>query len=200
MSTSLEVHKEIAQDRLVGGLLLTGGRSRRMGRDKATIEVGGETLATRLGRLLAEVARPALEVGPGWSGLVVAQRDPGEGPLAAIASGWRSLRESGFEGDVIVLATDLLSLTPRLLAWIADRPEPTSVVPVVSGRPQPLCARWSPADLDAAVALVDRGERAVSAGLGPDVSYLDESEWGAVAHPRAFADADRPEDLGSRTV
>ncbi|MHB1508797.1 MAG: molybdenum cofactor guanylyltransferase [Acidimicrobiales bacterium] len=180
----------------VGGLLLTGGRSLRMGRDKAKLEVGGELLAVRLGRLLAEVARPALEVGPGWSGLVTSRPDPGEGPLAAIASGWLSLRERGEVSGVIVIATDLPWLTGELLAWIAARQESSSVVPVVDGRIQPLCARWSPADLDSALALVDSGERAVSSALGRETAYLDETEWGRAACPLSFADVDSPEDLG----
>jgi len=166
-----------------------------MGRDKATLEVGGERLARRLGRLLSEVARPVLEVGPGWSGLATAEPDIGEGPLTAIAAGWRSLQAGGFNGDVIVLATDLPSLTADVLVWIARRPEATSVVPVVGGRPQPLCARWCPADLDLVVDLVERGERAVSAGLGPDTAYLGEDEWRTVTAASAFRDADRPEDL-----
>ncbi len=185
---------------LVGGLLLTGGRSRRMGRDKATLEVGGEFLAVRLGRLLAEVARPALEVGPGWSGLVTARPDPGEGPLAAIASGWLSLRERGTESGVIVIATDLPWLTRDLLEWLAARQESSSVVPMVGGRIQPLCARWSPADLDSAVALVDSGERAVSSALGRDTAYLDETEWGRAVSSLSFADVDSPEDLGEHLL
>lgn len=184
-----------ARKRPVAGLLLTGGRSRRMGRDKATLELDGERLSARLGRLLAEVAQPALEVGPGWSGLERAGPDLGEGPLTGIAAGWRSLQQLGFDGDVIVLATDLPNLRAEVLAWIAGRPETVSVVPVVGGRPQPLCARWCRQDLERAVELVGHGERAVSAGLGPDTAYLDEAEWGAVAAAGVFRDADRPEDL-----
>ena len=51
------------------GILLTGGASRRMGTDKATIVVGGETLARRTARLLSAVCDPAVEVGPGASDL-----------------------------------------------------------------------------------------------------------------------------------
>ncbi|MGA2208252.1 MAG: NTP transferase domain-containing protein [Acidimicrobiales bacterium] len=187
----------------MAGLLLTGGKSRRMGRDKASIVIDvatGETLASRLGRVLEEVADPALEVGPGWSRLERAEADLGEGPLTGIAAGWRSLR-SGVPGagtppqQVIVLATDLPNLTPAVLVWLSARPEEASVVPVVGGRTQPLCARWCAADLDRAVEIVERGGRAVSAALGPATAYLGESEWGSVAAEAAFRDADRPEDL-----
>jgi molybdopterin-guanine dinucleotide biosynthesis protein A len=176
-----------------------------MGRDKASIVIDartGETLARRLGRLLAEVADAVLEVGPGWSGLERAEADLGEGPLTGIAAGWESLR-SGAPGTsapfehVIVLATDLPAVTPGLLAWLATRPEAGSVVPVVGGRTQPLCARWCGADLERAVEIVHGGGRAVSTALGPETAYLGESEWGAVASEGDFRDADRPEDLAA---
>jgi molybdopterin-guanine dinucleotide biosynthesis protein A len=166
-----------------------------MGRDKASLVLGGETLSARTGRLLAAVAKPVLEVGPGWSGLATAGPDLGEGPLTGIAAGWRSLRQQGFRGDVIVLATDLPSLTADVLAWMASRPETVSVVPVVEGRAQPLCARWCEEDLERVVVLVEGGVRAVLSALGPDTAYLDEAEWAGVATAGAFRDADRPGDL-----
>ena len=46
------------------GLLLTGGASRRLGTDKATIVWQGETLAVRAAVVLAQVCAPVLEVGP----------------------------------------------------------------------------------------------------------------------------------------
>jgi molybdopterin-guanine dinucleotide biosynthesis protein A len=179
----------------VAGLILTGGRSVRMGRDKASLEIAGESLARRLAALLAATTRPALEVGPGWSGLAVSDRDPAEGPLAAIATGWRSLAGLGHGGAVIVIATDLPRLTIDVLSWLASRPEAVSVVPVVAGRRQSLCARWCPEDLDRAVELVGAGERAVQAALGPDTAFLGEDVWGSVAAGEAFSDVDRPQDL-----
>ena len=68
------------------GILLTGGRSRRMGVDKATLVLDGETLAVRAGRRLAAACAPTLEVGDGLSGLPsLREWPPGSGPLAALA-------------------------------------------------------------------------------------------------------------------
>jgi molybdopterin-guanine dinucleotide biosynthesis protein A len=181
----------------VAGLILTGGRSTRMGRDKASLVIGGMPLARHLALLLATTTRPALEVGPGRSGLATTDPDPGEGPLAAIAAGWRSLTRLGHDGPVIVIATDLPGLTIGVLAWLAARPEAVSVVPIVAGSPQSLCARWCPADLDRAVELVGAGERAVHRALGPTTAFLGEDAWGSVASAQAFEDVDRPEDLAA---
>ena len=53
----------------VAGLLLTGGASRRMGSDKALLEVEGRRMVDRAAAALAAVAAPVVEVGPGWSSL-----------------------------------------------------------------------------------------------------------------------------------
>lgn len=57
------------------GLLLTGGASRRMGADKALLEIGGRRLADRGASVLAAVCHPVLEVGPGVSGLPAVRED-----------------------------------------------------------------------------------------------------------------------------
>lgn len=167
-----------------------------MGRDKAQMMVEGETLAARTARLLASVAHPVLEVGPGVSGLPVApEPDPRDGPLPAIAAGWVSLLGLGYRGDVLVLSTDLPRLTAPALSWLAGRAGESSVVPIVGGSAQLLCARWCADDLDGAVALVAAGERVVRRALGPETAYPSEEEFGTVTSAGAFADVDTPGDL-----
>src|SRR3954468_1318664 len=100
----------------VAGLLLPGGASRRMGRDKALLEVGGQRLVDRAATALAAVADPVLEVGPGWSVLPAVREDPpGSGPLAAVVAGAAALRAGGHDGPVIVLAVDMPFVTVELL-------------------------------------------------------------------------------------
>jgi len=180
----------------VAGLLLTGGRSSRLGTDKALLRRPGETtpLAQVLAGRLSAAASPVCEVGPGRTALPQVTGDPGEGPLTAVVAGRRALRALGHDGPVLVLATDLPNVSEELLAWIAGRPEAGSVVPVVAGRPQPLCARWSVADLDRAEALAAGGGRRAREVFGPGTSYLDEQAWGSVATVEQFADVDTPEE------
>jgi molybdenum cofactor guanylyltransferase len=183
--------------RRVAAILLTGGASRRMGFDKAMLLVDGVPNGARLANALMEVAAPVLEVGPGVSGLPAIQEDPaGAGPLVAICAGARRLGELRFSGPALVLACDLPFMTSAVLSELAGWPGDRSVVPVVGGHAQPLCARWSQTDLGAAKNLVDAGERAMRCLLArPDIVFPGENDWAADGLRRAFADADSPADL-----
>ena len=149
----------------VAGLLLTGGASRRMGRDKALIEIGGQRLVDRLAAGLLAVADPVLEVGPGWSALPAVREDPpGTGPLAAVSTGAAALRAAGHDGPVIVLAVDMPRAGVEVLRLLA-----------AGGR-----------SLRGLVeAMAARGE----------VGWVEPEEWEPLAGPGAFADVDTPADL-----
>lgn len=181
------------------GVLLTGGASRRMGTDKATLVVRGEALAARAARVLTSVCGPALEVGPGVTALACAREEPpGAGPLAAFLTGVDAL---GAPGPVLLLACDLPLVDEHVLRVLAEWPGSASAVPVVRGRPQYACARWSPAAIAAGRAAFDAGEQALRALAAVDAEELRESAFtgataAGVAHPAdVFADLDTPEDL-----
>jgi molybdopterin-guanine dinucleotide biosynthesis protein A len=187
----------------VAGLVLTGGSSRRFGAEKATLLLGGERLADRAMRVLGSVVSPVLEVGPSFvSAEAVREKPAGGGPLVAIVAGAAALeRERGSNGPLIALAVDLPRAEPPLLEWLAAHPAPASVVPVVDGMPQTLCARYDVDALTVAVELVDRGERSMRALLDAvGVHYAEEDEWGAVADARAFHDVDTREDAAALGV
>lgn len=182
----------------MAGVLLTGGGSRRMGRDKATIEIDGRSLAVRAAAVLrAALAGPLLEVGPGHSGLPALVEDPpGAGPLAAVAAAASVLDCSH---AAFVLAVDMPAVTPELVRLLAAHPGKSTVVPLDrDGIMQPLCARYSPAALSAAPGLVAAGERAVRALLDvAPVTVVTADEWSAAAGPLALVDADTPADLAA---
>jgi molybdopterin-guanine dinucleotide biosynthesis protein A len=163
-----------------------------MGRDKATLVFDGVTLAERAASVLSAVAAPCVEVGPGVSGLASVREDPpGEGPLTALVAGVGAV---GMTSPALVVACDLPRLDRELLAWLRDHPSESSVVPVWKHRPQPLCARWSPAALSAAGDLIEDGARSMQA-------LLEVCEILLVTPPPELAvgllDVDTPADLDS---
>ena len=171
------------------GILLTGGASRRMGTDKATLVIGGETLAVRTARVLAAVCEPVVEVGTGASGLPVTREHPaGAGPLAALRAGVEFL---GAQGPIVVVACDLPRLTESALRRIADHPGAGSVVPVMGGREQWACARWSPGALATADAAFAEGQRGLRVlGRVPDLVRVSVDDDAG-----SFTDVDRPEQV-----
>ena len=186
----------------IAGLLLTGGASRRMGSDKALLEVGGQRMADRAAAALTAVADPVMEVGPGWSGLPAVREDPpGSGPLAAVCTGAAALRAAGHEGPVLVLAVDMPGVGVQALRLLAERPGPATAVPRADGHPQVLCARYGPDTLAAADRLLAAGGKSLRmlvedlVGTGADVAWVEPEEWEPALGPGAFSDVDTPDDL-----
>jgi molybdopterin-guanine dinucleotide biosynthesis protein A len=180
----------------VAGLLLTGGASRRLGVDKATLRFEGETLAARAARVLVDVCAPVFEVGPGVTDLPTVDEGTRRlGPLVAMAAGGDALRARGHAGSSIVLAVDLPRIDARLLELLRDWPGAPTVVPDVDGRLQTACGRYGGDALLAARSLVDGGVRRLHDLLDVvDVDRIGADVWGAVATPSTFADVDTMDD------
>src|SRR5947207_9913868 len=83
----------------VGGIVLCGGQSKRMGRPKAWLPFGGELMLPRVVRLLGEAAAPVVVVAaPGQEVpplppdvTVVRDEEKGRGPLQGLAAGLDAL-------------------------------------------------------------------------------------------------------------
>jgi molybdopterin-guanine dinucleotide biosynthesis protein A len=116
-------------------IVLCGGRSRRMGRDKAALPFGDENLLQRAVRLAREaveevivVAREDQEV-PGEFEVV---RDPAEGlgPLAGLAAGLAAIRAP----RAFLTACDVPFLLPAYVRWLIDlAPDRPVTVPHLDG-------------------------------------------------------------------
>lgn len=122
----------------IAGVVLAGGQSRRMGRDKAMLEIGGKTLLDRARALLASAGCGSVRVSgrPGRPDGIPDSR-PGEGPGQAIFDALEFARETGQDG-VLIIPVDMpglsvATLTPllqpastRCRAWV-DHPLPAFI-------------------------------------------------------------------------
>ena len=147
------------------GIILAGGKSRRFGRDKALVEIGGQTLLARAVKLLETCCSEIIVVGrrkvvcsSNMPLRAVEDSIPDIGPLGGILTG---LTES--ETDLnVVLAVDMPFATPELLDQLIDSlGEADAAVPEAEGRLQPLCAVYRKRCRSTLEALLEEGKRAV---------------------------------------
>jgi molybdenum cofactor guanylyltransferase len=153
------------------GIVLAGGRSSRMGRSKAALAWHGSTLLRRVtGLLTREVDGPVIVVGAPDHRLpalpaevrVVADPEPGRGPVVGLATGLGAASDAGAE-VVFVSATDLpflhLAYVARLLTALTEHAVQADVaLPHLSGYPQPLAAAYRTSLAPVLAEMVSTGE------------------------------------------
>ena len=125
-------------------LLLAGGQSRRMGRDKATIGFGGQPLWERQLKLLRALRPERILVSaratPAWlphDVSVLLDDSPSRGPLSGLAKGLSEMKTT----HLVVLAVDMPFMTASEFGGLLERvTKGCGVVPVIGGRAEPLAA------------------------------------------------------------
>jgi len=149
----------------VGGAVLCGGRSSRMGRPKAWLPFGAEVMLPRVVRLLGEavdlvvvVAAPGQDVPPLPDSIAIVRDDrEGRGPLQGLAAGLNALRG---QVDAIYLSScDAPFLRPAFVRRLIDLMGDAMIcVPRVGGYYHPLAAvyRLKVADAVARLLAEDR--------------------------------------------
>lgn len=180
-------------------LVLAGGLSRRMGRDKADLVVGGETLlrqiVTAMQAQFDEVIVSVRERRPDTRLQQVLDDPAHPGPLAGLLAGIEAARTPW----VFVIACDMPFVTPVVIATLAARRGAAqAIVAQVGGHPQPLAAFYTRSCATPLQALL--------AGPGPhslralldrlQVDRVPEADLRAVDPTlRSFVDLDTPDDL-----
>ncbi len=128
-------------------LILTGGRSARMGRDKALVEWGDRSAIERVASLGREVGAGAvLSVGRDYGFGFVADPTPGAGPVGGLLAGLAAAREQGAT-RALVLAVDAPTLQADDLAPLLAAPLPGATF---EGLPVPMVLSIDAAPPDAA--------------------------------------------------
>ncbi len=125
-------------------VLLAGGESRRMGRDKATIEFEGQALWNRQLDVLRAVGPEKIFVSvrasPSWlpddAELLLDDR-PSRGPLGGLTKALAAMRTT----HLLALAVDMPFMTSEQLAALSELAgHERGVVPVMGERAEPLAA------------------------------------------------------------
>jgi molybdopterin-guanine dinucleotide biosynthesis protein A len=171
------------------------------GRPKSFLELEGARLIDRQLRVLTAsfdecflvTHDPASYEGLGLR--VIEDVIPGQpGPLAGILTALTAARAD----HVLCVACDMPRLVPALLELVCTHaPDADIVVPVVAGRPEPLCARYARGVAATARKLLEAGERAAVALLShAHTVELDEARLRAVDPAlESFANLNSPDDL-----
>jgi molybdopterin-guanine dinucleotide biosynthesis protein A len=179
-------------------VILAGGLSRRMGRDKASLPAGDGTLIEHLARRLAPVVDETIVAGgsdrPTLPGVrMVEDRYPSLGPLAGMHAGLAAARYA----HVWVVGCDLPDTDPalaRLFLGLAGGYD--AVVPRIDAEPQGVCALYDRELVSRIDSLLGAGERRVKALLAAsNVRYLTPEELRAVdPELRSFRNINTPAD------
>ena len=187
-------------DAPLAGLVLAGGRSTRMQRDKATLDFGGETQLARAARLLgAHVTTTYVSVRPDqraeserarWPQIVDRLNDVG--PAAGILAALETRPDHAW----LVVAVDLPLLDAATLARLLALRDPAAVATAYrssgDGLPEPLCAIWEPGSLAPLKAYLAGGRSCPRKFLITHAARLI-----ALEDPDALANMNTPADLAA---
>lgn len=189
-----------AQPIRLAAAVLAGGRSSRMGGDKAFLSWNGLRLIDRQVQVLGALGPDELLIS-GRSGVdyglprisVVLDRNPDEGPL----SGLCAVLEATHTSHVLLLAVDMPAMKTELLKELIRRCRPgAGVVPVLSSGFEPLAAVYPRRCYGRALAHLRNGRRAMR-GFAQEAMAAGELDPYEIAGEceLAFANWNRPEDI-----
>lgn len=187
----------------ISAFILAGGKSTRMGTDKAFLQLDGRTLLSRTLEVARSLTSNVHIVGDRDKFVpfapVVEDLFPGCGPLGGIHA---ALRASQTELNV-VLAVDNPFVSHALLQFLVTKatnsPSSGVTVPRADGGLQPLCAVYRRSFADAAEQALRAGRNKIDALFQQtDTQIIQEAELEhAGFSPRIFRNLNTPEELNT---
>lgn len=181
-------------------IVMAGGDSRRMGTDKASLLLDGQTLLqsviATMQQLFPQVIVSVRQPRAGIDLPQVCDDESNGGPLAGLTACLAQINTPW----AFMVACDMPFVVPEVVELLAGyRLQHQAVVPVVHGHPQPLAAFYAAsclAPLRASLAAQQKSLRGVLQQL--DVRYVDQAEMlAADPHLRSFFDLDTPQDVAA---
>lgn len=191
----------------LSAFVLAGGKSSRMGSDKAFLELNGSTLLARTLRLAKAVTKNLSIVGTRekFESIerelqvpVIEDVYRGQGPLAGIHAALRGTRTE----LNLVISVDMPFLESRFLEFLVTQARSCDAivtVPRANGSFQPLCAVYRPQFREVAQRALDQGNNKIGALFSASevsVRIIEEDEIRKLAFdPAMFHNLNTPEDL-----
>ena len=178
------------------GWILAGGRSSRMGTDKALMALSGEALALKAAATLGRVCKSVSLIGDPARyaplGLnAVPDNFPGIGPLAGIDA---ALTATNADRNFI-LACDMPAVTSEFCAQLIAESGDCVVPMHDDGNREPLCAVYGKVCAPAVRALIEEGVRSVMRALDELAARGHAIRYVRVPDPAMFANLNTPEDV-----
>ena len=188
---------EAAQSDLTA-FILAGGRSSRMGRDKAFLKFEGKSLLNRALLLAHSVTRDVRIVGSASKfsafGIVVEDTFHNRGPLGGIHA---ALNATSTDLNLI-LAVDMPFLSKQLLTFLVERARVSDAVvtiPRTSSGGEPLCALYRRIFAAVAEAAINSGENKIDRLFSSlTLSPITEDDLRSFP-PNQFRNLNTPSDL-----
>lgn len=185
------------------GLVLAGGASTRMQRDKAALQYHGRTQLEWAYDLISPLCvttfvsvRPDQRDEPTRAKFPqIVDRQPGAGPLAGIAAALSEHPKAAW----LVVACDLPFLTAETLRTLIDARDPQRIATAFrsghDGLPEPLCAIWEPAARAIALSQLAAGKQCPRKLLiNADCKLID------LPDPSALDNINTPDELNAATA
>lgn len=166
----------------IRGFVLAGGQSRRMGKDKALLKIGGRTMLERACTVMKAVVTecsivgdPAMHHVAGFS--TIPDERAGLGPLGGIAT---ALGHSHSDWN-LVLACDMPYVTAEWLEYLKSRAFQSAadaILPMSEKGPEPLCAAYGITALEGIRRAIEEGRLKVTTALeGLAVEWVERNDW-----------------------
>ena len=180
----------------IEAVVLTGGASRRMGEDKASLLIEGVPLAERIVSTLLAAGLPVTVLGrsPVQRAAFIEDAKDYAGPLSALAAFAPSAE------FVQVLSCDLPLFDPGIVSLLrGEIGEMDAAVPVVGGYRQPLAAMYRASAFDIVSAILESGRQSMMAWLGAlkSVEVLEDRLRADGIDPRSLTGVNTPQELAS---
>jgi molybdopterin-guanine dinucleotide biosynthesis protein A len=183
--------------------ILAGGRSKRMGSDKALLTIEGVPMLQRVinaAQTLAD-ARIIISNSPTTHSPFLWPRFPDRFPDAGPLGGLATALHHTATSHLLLLACDMPNLTPPLLQYLVDQPRASNgvIIPEDKKGLQPLCAVYSRSILPLAEDAIEQGQLSMQTFVGKiDVRVVNKEKWAPQSEVHdPFANFNTPEEYST---